>query len=335
MSMPWPTTIRGAGMVLAALLATSSAAVADDLARLQGAWITDAQGGGEPTTFTFKGRKLEVRSGATSYVLAIEVDEKARPEKTMDLKTESSSVPGAVGRTSPGIYRFEEESLILCLGLQGVRPSAFDTRIFDQLRFELWRTSKESAAAIAKAVEPAAADSDAPLPDGWPKVTKPGTIEVKTYPKYRSAIVREKTATVARGEGMFFALFGHITGKGVEMTAPVVMTYEPKIIENLGEKGQASMEFLYQHTDQGQAGPGLGKVKVEDHPAVTVVSLGVQGDIRPEQMRASVERLHGWLDRHKDEWVAAGPPRRLGYHGPMTPPDRRLNEVQIPVRPAH
>ncbi len=335
MSMSWLTTIRGAGLVLAALLATSTGAIADDLARMQGAWITNSQGGSEPFTMTVKGQRLEVRGGASSYVFAMRIDEKARPEKTIDLKVESSSITSAVGRTSLGIYRFEGESLILCLGLQGVRPSTFDTRILDQLRLELWRTSAESAAAIAKAVEPASADSDAPLPDGWPNATKPGTIEVKTYPKYRSAIVREKKATVARGEGMFFALFGHITGKGVEMTAPVVMTYEPKIVENLGEKGEASMEFLYQHTDQGQAGPGIGKVKVEDHPAVTVVSLGVQGDIRPEQMRASVERLRGWLDRHKDEWVATGPPRRLGYHGPMTPPDRRLNEVQIPVRPAH
>ena len=185
-----------------------------------------------------------------------------------------------------------------------------------------------------KKVEPKAADADAPLPEGWPPVTQPGAIEVKTYPKYRSAIVRENKASVARSDGMFFALFGHISGKRIEMTAPVVMTYEPRIIAHPDEKGEASMEFLYQHPDQGATGPGIGKVKVEDHPSVTVVSLGVQGRMDAERMKSSVDKLHAWLEEHRAEWVADGRPRRLGYHGPMTAVSRQLNEVQIPIRKA-
>ena len=52
------------------------------------------------------------------------------------------------------------------------------------------------------------------------------------------------------------------------------------------------------------------------------------------QMRDAVATLHKWLDGHKEKWVEDGPPRRLGYHGPMTPPAQRLWEVQIPVKTA-
>ena len=48
----------------------------------------------------------------------------------------------------------------------------------------------------------------------------------------------------------------------------------------------------------------------------------------------AVATLRKWLDEHKGEWVEDGPPRRLGYHGPMTPPVQRLWEVQIPVKEA-
>ncbi len=349
-----PTSMRCAALFLAGLLGTGWAATAvatagagagadqagveGDLKRMQGSWATDSFSGA-PAIFRFEGTRLEVKAQEVEYTIAVTLDPTAKPEKAIDLKTEKSTIAGAVGKTSPGIYRFEgDEKLIICFRGQGDRPKAYETQGFEQWRVELRRLTPgdgdRKAEEKTKAVAPAAANSDAPLPDGWPKVTAPGVIEVKTYPKYRSAIVREKAISMARGEGMFFALFGHITGKGVEMTAPVVMTYEPRIVEHVGEKGEASMEFLYQHPDQGQVGPGVGKVKVEDHPAVTVVSLGVQGEINPRQMHELVGRLRAWLDEHRDQWVADGPPRRLGYHGPMTPVSRRMNEVQIPVRPA-
>lgn len=346
-----PTRMRWAALLLAGLLGagrTATVAVADeaavegDLKRMQGSWATDSFSG-TPAIFRFEGTRLEVKTQEVEYTIAVILDETAKPEKTIDLKTEKSTIASAVGKTSPGIYRFEgDEKLIICFRGQGDRPKTYETQGFEQWRVELRRLTpgdrdskaEGKAQTKTKTVAPAAANSDAPLPDGWPKVTAPGAIEVKTYPNYRSAIVREKAISMARGEGMFFALFGHITGKGVEMTAPVVMTYEPRIVEHVGEKGEASMEFLYQHRDQGQVGPGIGKVKVEDHPSITVVSLGVQGEINARQMHEHVGRLRAWLDEHRDQWVADGPPRRLGYHGPMTPVSRRMNEVQIPVRPA-
>jgi hypothetical protein len=185
-----------------------------------------------------------------------------------------------------------------------------------------------------KPVDPAAADADAPLPEGWPGATEPGAIEVKAYPKYRSAILRQADAEASEDEELFFPLFEHISGKGIAMTAPVVMTYEAQVVERVGAKGEVSMEFLYRRPDQGQVGPGIGKVEVEDHAAMTVVSLGVQGELDEARMRAAVARLRAWLDQHREEWVAAGPPRRLGYHGPQTPAARQLNEVQLPIKPA-
>jgi hypothetical protein len=62
----------------------------------------------------------------------------------------------------------------------------------------------------------------------------------------------------------------------------------------------------------------------EDHPAATYVGLGVQGKLNPERLLTEMATFRTWLDSHKDEWVANGEPRRLGYRGPMTPEAQRL-----------
>ena len=72
---------------------------------------------------------------------------------------------------------------------------------------------------------------------------------------------------------------------------------------------------------------------MEDHPASAFVCLGIQGEMDPEKLRLGMDALHGWLDAHKTEWTEDGPPRRLGYHAPMTARDERLWEVQVPVKP--
>lgn len=310
---------------------TDDSGVEGDLKRMQGKWSTDSIAG-TPATFTFQGRSLRVKAEGVDYVISVTLDEKARPEKTIEMKTKESTNAGAVGATSPGIYRFEgDDKLILCFRARGERPTAYETQGVEQWRVELRR---EAAPAPPGAAKPDAADSDAPLPEGWPGATEPGAIEVKAYPKYRSAILRNKDARASEDDKLFFPLFAHISGRGIAMTAPVIMTYAPRVLERDDEKGEVSMEFLYRRPDQGQAGKGIGNVKVEDHPAVTVVSLGVQGELDEAQMRRAVAKLRTWLDGHKEEWVACGPPRRLGYHGPQTPRDRRLNEVQIPIERA-
>lgn len=180
--------------------------------------------------------------------------------------------------------------------------------------------------------KPAAADAEAPLPTGWPGATDPGVIEVKTYPAYRSAVARSKSATMKSQPKLFWPLFSHIQREGIAMTTPVVMTYQPEVVEHPGTKGEVSMEFLYRRPDQGAKKPVENQVAVEDKPSATFVCIGVQGVLDEARMTESLTRLRSWLDEHKREWVEAGPPRQLGYHGPGTPLPRQLNEVQIPVK---
>ncbi len=185
-------------------------------------------------------------------------------------------------------------------------------------------------------VEPKAADGDAPLAEGFPDATEPGKIEVKNYPAYRSAVTKTTKASVSSGDLMFFSLFNHIQNNKIEMTAPVINTFKsPRMIETPGTKGEVTMEFVYRSPNQGKSGPDGSAVEVVDHPAQSFASLGYQGgEMRDDQMREAVASLHKWLDEHKGEWVEDGPPRRLGYHGPMTPRAKRLWEVQIPVKEA-
>ncbi len=186
-----------------------------------------------------------------------------------------------------------------------------------------------------KTVAPKAADSDAPLAQGFPGGTDPGKIEVKPYPAYRSAVAKVEKASMSSGNLMFFALFNHIQKNKIEMTAPVINTYQTaKMIEIPGERGEVSMEFVYREPTEGKAGPGGAMVDVKDHPAQTFVCIGVQGDMSDTGMRDGAAKLTTWLDEHKAEWVADGPARRIGYHGPMTPVAQRLWEVQIPVKSA-
>jgi len=179
-----------------------------------------------------------------------------------------------------------------------------------------------------------AADSDSPLPEGWPDASLPGKVEVKSYPAYRSAVAQAKGAT-SRVDGiLFFSLFNHISKSGIEMTAPVVNTYKtPAMLEAPGGKGDMTMEFLYRNTRQGEPGKGVGAVVVKDHPAQTFVCLGLSGEMSESQLRAGTEKLQSWLSEHRHQWLQHGPPRRLGYHGPMTPTPERRWEVQIPIKP--
>lgn len=196
---------------------------------------------------------------------------------------------------------------------------------------------KEKKAPAAESTPPGPAprdaDSDAPLAEGWPGGTKPGVIEVKHYPAYRSAVARAKGASLAADNVLFWPLFNHISKRGVEMTTPVVNTYPQVMMDDPNATGDISMEFVYRSTKLGEAGPGVGAVKVEDHPAMTYVCLGVQGRMSKEDLRDGTAKLHAWLKEHASEWVEAGPTRRLGYHGPMTPAAERLWEVQIPIKP--
>jgi len=179
---------------------------------------------------------------------------------------------------------------------------------------------------------PKPGNADAPFAEGWPDATVPGKIEIKKYPAYRSAVAKARNASMGSDNIMFFSLFRHITRSNVEMTSPVVNTYEPKMIENPKALGEVSMEFLYSSPELGKTGKGVGAVEVVDHPPATYVCLGVQGRMNDQLMIEGVAKLRQWLEQNKAEWVEDGMPRRLGYHGPMTPVAQRLWEVQLPVK---
>lgn len=180
-----------------------------------------------------------------------------------------------------------------------------------------------------------AADADAPLAKGFPDATKPGAIEVKHYPACRSALTKRSKAAANADGPMFFALFNHIQRNNIAMTAPVINTYTtPAVIETPGAKGEVSMEFVYRTPTEGKTGPGTVGVTVVDHPAADFACLGLKGEMTDAAMRDGLKTLRDWLDTHEDEWVASGPPRRLGYHGPDTPTEERRWEIQLPVKPA-
>jgi uncharacterized surface protein with fasciclin (FAS1) repeats len=197
-------------------------------------------------------------------------------------------------------------------------------------------TRADHSKPAASEVRPKPADGDAPLAEGFPDATRPGAVEVKRYPAYRSAVARSTKAGVSSGDLLFFSLFDHIQRNRIEMTAPVVNTYRtPRMIETPGATGDVTMEFVYRTPEAGKAGPDGPSVEVVDHPARPFVCLGFQGgNMSADQMRDALATLRAWLEAHRHEWVEDGPPRRLGYHGPMTPPDQRLWEVQIPVKAA-
>ena len=154
---------------------------------------------------------------------------------------------------------------------------------------------------------------------------------MKEYPAYRSAIVRAREASVRNSPVMFFSLFNHIQRKGIEMTAPVVMTYQTRIVEHVGERGDVSMEFLYRRPDQGDAGRG-GSSQGGGLPGRNFRLPGhARGEWTKNSTRKGVATLRKWLDDHQRRMDRHRPPTALGYHGPMTPVARQLNEVQIPV----
>lgn len=183
-------------------------------------------------------------------------------------------------------------------------------------------------------VPPKPADADAPLAQGFPDATKPGEIEVKHYPAYRSAVASGAKVTPGASDLLFWPLFNHISKNHIAMTGPVISTYEsPELLEKPGVEGRMTMEFVYRTPDQGKPGKAGLLVDVENHPAADYLCLGVQGAMNDDAMRSGVVKLRDWLTSHAAQWIESGPPRRLGYHGPMTPVAERLWEIQIPITP--
>lgn len=167
---------------------------------------------------------------------------------------------------------------------------------------------------------------EAPLPDGWPGMTKIGEVEIKEYPLYRAAFVTDADYPSAQGP-MFMALFDHISRNEIAMTTPVEMGYD---VSDAFDGEMSSMAFIYREPTWGSTGTD-GKVKVRDIQPQTMASIGVRGDYTDKRFVENLDRLGAWLADRSDQFRVIGPPRYLGYNGPMTLPFMRYGEVQVPV----
>ncbi|MEO0947626.1 MAG: heme-binding protein [Cyanobacteria bacterium J06641_5] len=174
-----------------------------------------------------------------------------------------------------------------------------------------------------------------PLPQGFPAPTAPDRIEVKTYPTYRGATVRQNGDLAAATQLAFGPLFQHISSNDIGMTAPVEARYPATLLtetEN-SRQGEAEVSFLYENptVNPSRVAPN---VTVADTPSMTVVSLGQQGSYDYSTFEAGIARLRQWLAEHP-EYNIVGAPRRLLYDGPFTPAAFKRSEIQVPIAPVN
>jgi uncharacterized protein (TIGR03067 family) len=139
-----PTQRAWMGLVLAASLMTGTALRGEDeklegdLKLLQGKWTAPAGDGGK-VTYTFKGKKLSIEAPSRSYEITITLDEKAKPEKTIDFQIDQAP-DDAKGNTSKGIYKFDgKDKFIFCFAPMGDRPTKYEMVGYEQILTELTR----------------------------------------------------------------------------------------------------------------------------------------------------------------------------------------------------
>ena len=171
--------------------------------------------------------------------------------------------------------------------------------------------------------------NSAPLPVGFPSLTAPDKIEIKQYPAYRAATYHYSGNLSEAGSQSFSPLFQHISSNNISMTAPVETRYPLSTLESNEKTGEATVSFLYRNTDiypQEIA----DNIRVEDIPAMTVLSLGLKGSYSYESYQQGLEKLKNWLSENPS-YKMVGKPRRLFYDGPYKPDATKRSEIQIPV----
>ena len=176
--------------------------------------------------------------------------------------------------------------------------------------------------------------ASAPLPDGFPQPTPSGKIEVKQYPAYRSGTYTYKGKLSQAANESFSPLFQHISSNGIGMTAPVEARYPSITLEEFpngkpDEVGQTEVSFLYRN---GSVQPKqiAGGIKVESHPSITVVSIGIRGAYTYAVYQENLKLLRDWLAKHPS-YVVSGLPRRFFYDSPFIPDTFKRSEVQVPI----
>jgi hypothetical protein len=169
----------------------------------------------------------------------------------------------------------------------------------------------------------------AKLPEGFPSPTLPGVIELKQYPPYRAATVRTDGQLAIATAVAFNPLFAHISRNDIAMTSPVEARYPTLAEAAHTTEGQVDVSFLYGSQDL-PIGQTAGGVVVEDHPAMTVVSLGLVGEYSWERFQQGLKELKVWLANHPCYHIV-GPVRRFLYDSPSVPANHKRSEVQLPI----
>lgn len=176
----------------------------------------------------------------------------------------------------------------------------------------------------------------APLPDGFPAPTPAGKIEVKQYPAYRCATYHYNGQLSQAANVAFSPLYSHISSNSIPMTAPVearypLLTFQAQSTsQKPDEKGEAAVSFLYRHRTVQPQQVAQG-IQVEDHPPMTVVSIGVRGPYTFSSYQQNLKQLNVWLQQHPN-YTMSGAPRRFFYDSPFIPDALKRSDVQIPIQ---
>jgi hypothetical protein len=109
----------------------------------------------------------------------------------------------------------------------------------------------------------------------------------------------------------------------IAMTAPVEMAP--------GDEGQVMRFFMpAEYTLETLPRPGDARVRILTVPAQTLAVLRFSGEADDEQVALRKAELLAGL--RGSAWQPVGEPGLFGYDPPMTPPERRRNEVFVEVR---
>ena len=128
-------------LVLSAVLAVRAddPKIEGDLKLLQGDWITKDEGGNE-SKWNFKGDKvvLKAQPGDREYTMTIKLDDKAKPDKTLEFAVSDDS-KNAKGFKSPGIYKFDgDKKVTISFSADGkTRPKEYKTDLPNSVSVEL------------------------------------------------------------------------------------------------------------------------------------------------------------------------------------------------------
>jgi len=152
--------------------------------------------------------------------------------------------------------------------------------------------------------------------------TAVGDVEVKAIPTV-TVLETGMAEPYYGGENrLFMKLFDYIQKNDLSMTVPVEADMAP-----------GRMRFFRGPKQQAQDAPSTETVEVYERDGYQVVSAGLRGAYNQDTYARGLERVRAWLREHP-EWVPAGAPYAVYWHGPWMPGLLKRSEVHQAVEPA-